>query len=173
MSTVVGPTLAELRRRDCAFQGLLYVGLAMTKAGPRVVEFNARFGDPETQVVLELLETPLAGLLSAAATGTLAEHPPLAWRDGAAVIVVLASAGYPGRSRSGDPVRGALAEGILHAGTAWREGEIVSTGGRVLGCVGTGPDVAGARQRAYELIGTVSLAGGHYRTDIAAQAART
>ena len=121
-------------------QGLLYVGLALTKAGPRVVEFNARFGDPETQVVLELLGTPLGGLLYAAATGTLADHAPLAWRDGSAVIVVLASAGYPTQARTGDVVRGALADGIVHAGTARRGDDVVSAGGRVLGCVGTGPD---------------------------------
>jgi phosphoribosylamine--glycine ligase len=173
MSTVVRPTLAELNQRDCAFRGLLYVGLALTKAGPRVVEFNARFGDPETQVVLELLETPLAGLLHAAATGTLAQHPPLVWRKGAAVIVVLASEGYPAKSRTGDAVRGAMADGVYHAGTARRDDEVVSAGGRVLGCVGTGPDLAAARDRAYELIGTVEMPGGHYRTDIAEQAARS
>jgi phosphoribosylamine--glycine ligase len=172
MSTVVHPTLAELARRDCRFQGLLYVGLALTKAGPRVVEFNARFGDPEAQVVLELLDTPLAGLLYAAATGTLAEHPPLAWRKGAAVIVVLASDGYPVKARTGDPVRGAMADGVYHAGTAGRGDEVVSAGGRVLGCVGTGPDLAAARERAYQLISTVSLRGGHYRSDIAEQAVR-
>ncbi len=83
MRDVVHPTLAEMRRRGTPFAGLLYVGLAITAAGPRVIEFNARFGDPETQVVLALLETPLGGLLHAAATGTLAEHPPLRWRDGA------------------------------------------------------------------------------------------
>ena len=170
MSTVVHPTLAELRQRDSLFQGVLYVGLALTKAGPRVVEFNARFGDPETQVVLALLETPLAGLLTAAATGTLATHEELRWRDGAAVLVVLASEGYPVTSRKGDPVGGALADGVLHAGTAWRDGEVVSTGGRVLGGLGTGADLAEARQHAYQLIGTITLPGGHYRNDIAEQA---
>jgi phosphoribosylamine--glycine ligase len=172
MSTVVHPTLSELRERDCPFQGLLYVGLALTKAGPRVVEFNARFGDPEAQVVLELLDTPLSGLLYAAATGTLASQKALAWREGAAVIVVLAAHGYPGRVRSGDPVLGALADGVFHAGTAWRGGEVVSAGGRVVGCLGTGPDVAAARDRAYELVRSVHLDGGHFRTDIAEQAAR-
>jgi phosphoribosylamine--glycine ligase len=152
---------------------VLYVGLALTKAGPRVVEFNARFGDPETQVVLELLDTPLGGLLYAAATGTLADHEPLAWRDEAAVIVVLACEGYPTRARTGDVVLGALGDGIVHAGTAWRGGDVVSAGGRVLGCVGRGPDLFAARARAYELIATVELNGGHYRTDIAEQAARS
>ncbi len=99
MSTVVFPTLAEMRRRGTPFAGLLYVGLALTRRGPMVVEFNARFGDPETQVVLPLLETPLAGLLYAAATGTLADQPPVRWRPGAAVCVVVAAPGYPARPR--------------------------------------------------------------------------
>ena len=106
MATVVHPTLREMRRRGTPFAGLLYVGLALTHDGPRVVEFNARFGDPETQVVLALLETPLAGLLHAAATGTLAAHPPLRWRDGAAVVVVVAAAGYPAAPRTGDVITG-------------------------------------------------------------------
>ena len=93
----------ELRRRGTPFAGLLYVGLAMTAAGPRVVEFNARFGDPETQVVLALLDSPLAGLLHAAATGTLADHPAPRWRPGAAVTVVVAAAGYPGTPAAGRP----------------------------------------------------------------------
>jgi phosphoribosylamine--glycine ligase len=172
MSTVVRPTLAELARRGCPFQGLLYVGLALTKAGPRVVEFNARFGDPETQVVLPLLATPLGGLLYAAATNSLAAHPPVAWREGASVIVVLACDGYPGQARTGEPVRGAMVDDVYHAGTARRGDDIVSAGGRVLGCVGTGPDLPTARGRAYELIATVEMAGGHYRSDIAEQAAR-
>ena len=105
--TVAAPTIAEMARRGTPFAGLLYVGLAMTARGPRVVEFNARFGDPETQVVLALLETPLTGLLHAAATGALAQHPPLRWRPGAAVTVVLAAAGYPGTPRAGDVITGA------------------------------------------------------------------
>src|SRR5262249_58403109 len=106
MAAVVHPTLAEMRRRGTPFAGLLYVGLALTAAGPRVVEFNCRFGDPETQVVLALLETPLARLLHAAATGTLADHPPLSWRDGDAVTVVLAPPGYPGHPRGGGVAAG-------------------------------------------------------------------
>ena len=132
-----GHRAAADRRRDGpprgAVRGLLYAGLALTSRGVRVVEFNARFGDPETQVVLPLLETPLAGLLHAAATGTLADHPPLRWRDGAAVTVVVASAGYPEAPRTGDPVTGADGEGVLHAGTALAaDGSVVSAGGRVL-----------------------------------------
>ncbi|HET8683164.1 MAG TPA: phosphoribosylamine--glycine ligase [Micromonosporaceae bacterium] len=168
MARVVGPALAELRRRGTPFAGLLYAGLALTVDGPKVIEFNARFGDPETQAVLALLDTPLAGLLLAAATGTLAGHPPLRWRDGAAVTVVVAAAGYPGAPRTGDPVRGADVGGVLHAGTARRaDGVLVSAGGRVLSCTGTGPDLAAARAAAYALVDRVRLAGARHRTDIA------
>jgi phosphoribosylamine---glycine ligase len=171
LARVVHPTLAELRSRGIPFSGLLYVGLALTAAGPRVVEFNARFGDPETQVVLALLETPLAGLLHAAATGGLASHPPLAWREGAAVTVVLAAAGYPGAPRTGDPLSGADLPGVLHAGTRRREdGAVVSAGGRVVSVVGIGATLAEARAAAYELAGRVHLDGGQFRADIAARA---
>src|ERR671920_1836062 len=121
LRTVLQPTVDEMGRRGEPFSGLLYAGLALTSRGVRVVEFNARFGDPETQVVLPLLETPLAGLLHAAATGRLAAHPPLRWRDGAAVTVVVAAPGYPEAPRTGDPVTGADGEGVLHAGTALTE----------------------------------------------------
>ncbi|MDG4836052.1 phosphoribosylamine--glycine ligase [Micromonospora sp. WMMD967] len=172
MRDVVHPTLAEMRRRGTPFAGLLYVGLAITAAGPRVIEFNARFGDPETQVVLALLETPLAGLLHAAATGTLAEHPPLRWRDGSAVTVVLASEGYPAAPRTGDVITGAAAPGIIHAGTARRadDGALVSAGGRVLCGTATGADLAAARDAAYALVDGVGLPGSQHRTDIAATA---
>ena len=173
MSTVVRPTLAELGHRGTPFQGLLFVGLAITADGPKVIEFNARFGDPETQSVLALLETPLAGLLYAAATGTLAEHPPLHWRSGAAVSVVVAAAGYPQAPRTGDVIKGADAPGIVQAGTAVRasDGALVSAGGRVLCCTATGPDLASARASAYALVSGVELAGSHHRTDIARKAA--
>jgi len=174
---VVHPTLAELRRRGTPFAGLLYVGLALTSRGPRVVEFNARFGDPETQAVLPLLETPLAGLLHAAATGTLAAHPPLRWRRGAAVTVVLAAEGYPEAPGTGDLVAGATdpdglpAPGVLHAGTRLRaDGALVTAGGRVLSVVGTGPDLAAARRQAYERVSAIVVPGGQFRTDIAAVA---
>ncbi len=172
MRDVVHPTLAEMRRRGTPFSGLLYVGLAITAAGPRVIEFNARFGDPETQVVLALLETPLAGLLHAAATGTLAAHPPLRWRDGAAVTVVVAADGYPASPRTGDVITGAERPGVIHAGTARRaaDGALLSAGGRVLCGTATGPDLAAARAAAYELVRGVDLPGSHHRTDIAAAA---
>ncbi|SFQ00172.1 phosphoribosylamine--glycine ligase [Geodermatophilus dictyosporus] len=168
LTTVLQPTVDEMRRRDEPFCGLLYAGLALTPRGVRVVEFNARFGDPETEVVLPLLETPLAGLLHAAATGTLAGHPPLQWRPGAAVTVVVAASGYPERPRTGDPVTGADGEGVLHAGTAVdAEGTVRSAGGRVLAVTATGADLAAARQAAYERVARVRLAGAHWRSDVA------
>jgi phosphoribosylamine--glycine ligase len=161
-----------MRRRGTPFAGMLYIGLALTAAGPRVVEFNARFGDPETQPVLALLETPLGGLLRAAATGKLAQHPPLVWRDGYAVTVVIAAEGYPGMPRSGDPVTGTEQPGIIHAGTRRRDdGVIVSSGGRVVAPTATGSTLAEARERAYALVAAVGLPGGQHRTDIALRAA--
>ena len=140
----------------------------LASRGVRVVEFNARFGDPETQVVLPLLETPLGALLHAAATGTLAEHPPLRWREGAAVTVVVAARGYPEAPRTGDPITGADGEGVLHAGTALAaDGTVVSAGGRVLAVTAVGPNLAAARQSAYERVAGVRLAGAHWRSDIA------
>jgi len=172
VADVVAPVAAELERRGTPFSGLLYAGLALTSSGPAVVEFNCRFGDPETQVVLALLRTPLAGLLHATATGALAAVPPLAWSDGAAVTVVVAAEGYPGPPRLGDVITGADREGVLHAGPRRRDdGAVVSAGGRVLSIVGTGPDLAVARAEAYRRVDGVHLAGSHHRTDIAARAA--
>jgi phosphoribosylamine---glycine ligase len=167
----VRPVVDELARRGTPFAGLLYAGLVLTAEGPAVVEFNCRFGDPETQAVLALLRTPLARLLYATATGSLDEQPPLDWTDGAAVTVVIAAEGYPGRPRLGDVVSGADAPGVLHAGTRRRaDGAVVSSGGRVLSIVGTGSDLAAAREDAYAKVGRVHLTGSHHRTDIAARA---
>jgi len=131
------------------------------------VEFNCRFGDPETQAVLALLESPLGQTLHAVATGTLAEQPPLVWRDGAAVTVVLAAENYPGTPRRGDEITGAEQPGVLHAGTARDdEGTLVSAGGRVLSVVGTGADLATARAEAYRILDGIELVGGHFRRDI-------
>ncbi len=172
VDSIVKPVAAELVRRGCPFSGLLYAGLAITAKGPAVVEFNCRFGDPETQAVLALLDSPLGQLLYAAATGTLADFGELSWRDGAAVTVVLAAENYPGRPRVGDVIAGAEAEGVLHAGTARRaDGEIVSSGGRVLSVVGTGPDLTAARAAAYGVLRSIRLPGSHFRTDIALAAA--
>ncbi len=172
VSTIVEPVAAELVRRGSGFSGLLYAGLAITSKGPAVIEFNCRFGDPETQSVLALLESPLGQLLNAAATGTLASFGELRWRDGAAVTVVLAAENYPGQPRVGDAIAGSETKGVLHAGTARREdGAIVSSGGRVLSVVGTGPDLAAARSAAYDIIGSIRLPGSHFRTDIGLAAA--
>jgi phosphoribosylamine--glycine ligase len=168
---VARPTVDEMTRRGTPFAGLLYIGLALTRSGPRVVEFNARFGDPETQVVLALLETPLCGVLHAAATGALGEQPPLRWRDGAAVTVVLAAAGYPDAPRTGDVLIGAEQPGVIHAGTRRRDdGAVVSSGGRVLSATAAGDSLNEARERAYRLLAGIELAGSRYRTDIALRA---
>ncbi|MDN3296418.1 phosphoribosylamine--glycine ligase [Streptomyces ficellus] len=179
MATVLQPTVDELRRRGTPFSGLLYAGLAITSRGVRVIEFNARFGDPETQVVLARLKTPLARVLLHAANGTLDSEPPLNWRDDAAVTVVVAAHNYPGAPRTGDPIEGldeVAAEDaphayVLHAGTR-RDGDaIVSAGGRVLSVTATGKDLAEARERAYAAVARIRLDGSQHRTDIALKAA--
>ncbi|NCT90329.1 phosphoribosylamine--glycine ligase [Cellulomonas sp. APG4] len=177
LGRVARPTIAEMQRRGTPFAGVLYCGLALTSRGLRVVEFNARFGDPETQVVLARLATPLAELLHAAATGHLADAADLHWRDEAAVTVVVAAHGYPGSVRAGDPVDG-LAEAaevpgvhVLHAGTAASDGGVVSAGGRVLSVVGVGANLAAARATAYEGVERIDLRGSHHRGDIALAAA--
>lgn len=172
VSRIVEPVAAELVRRGSPFNGLLYAGLAITSNGPAVVEFNCRFGDPETQAVLALLDSPLGQLLHAAGSGQLSDFEQLRWRDGSAVTVVLAAENYPGRPRVGDVIVGSEAEGVLHAGTSRRDdGAIVSSGGRVLSVVGTGADLSQARARAYEILGSIRLPGGHFRTDIGQRAA--
>ncbi len=170
MREVVQPTIAELARRGCPFQGVLYVGLALTAKGPKVIEFNARFGDPETQVVLDRLETPLAGLLAACAAGRLSEHPAPVFREGSAVAVVVAAENYPDTPVKGDVIEGLEPTAdayVLHAGTRLADGKVLSDGGRVLNVVGTGPDQETARRNAYELVSRVRLRGSHHRTDIA------
>ena len=168
---VIQPTVDELRRRGTPFVGLVYAGLALTSRGLRVVEFNARFGDPETQPLLTRLKTPLSEVLLAAATGKLAGHPPLEWGSGAAVGVVVAAHGYPESPRKGDPITGADIEGVFHAGTALNtDGRLVSAGGRVLTVVGTGDTLAEARDAAYAKVALIDLPGGFHRTDIALNA---
>jgi phosphoribosylamine--glycine ligase len=175
MEHVLQPTIDEMRHRGTPFAGLLYAGLALTSHGTRVVEFNARFGDPETQVVLARLQSPLAALLMGAATGALDQLPPLRWSEDAAVTVVVASPGYPSA-----PVPGGVIEGIdvaddavLHAGTAYdADGHLVSAGGRVLSIVGTGATLEDARAAAYHRLAGIHVEGGQYRTDIAELAAR-
>lgn len=172
VATVIQPTIDELRRRGTPFVGLLYAGLALTSRGVRVVEFNARFGDPETQPLLTRLRTPLGRVLLAAATGGLADEPPLEWGSGAAVAVVLAAAGYPDTPRKGDAITGASAGTVFHAGTALdSEGRLVTAGGRVLAAVGTGDSLAEAREAAYAAAAGIHFDGGFHRTDIAKKAA--
>ncbi|MEH0404269.1 phosphoribosylamine--glycine ligase [[Kitasatospora] papulosa] len=179
MQTVLQPTVDELRRRGTPFSGLLYAGLAITARGVRVIEFNARFGDPETQVVLARLKTPLAGVLLGSANGTLDLVPALNWRDDAAVTVVIASHNYPGTPRTGDPIEG-LADVVekdapdafvLHAGTRQDGDAVLSAGGRVLSVTATGKDLTQARERAYTAVGRIRLDGSQHRTDIARKAA--
>ncbi len=172
VATVIQPTIDEMRRRGTPFVGLLYAGLALTSRGVRVVEFNARFGDPETQPLLTRLKTPLGRVLYAAATGALADQPPLEWGSGAAVGVVVAAQGYPESPRKGDPISGADQEGVFHAGTTLdADGRLVSAGGRVLTVVGTGDTLAEARAAAYAKVAQIELPGGFHRSDIAAAAA--
>ena len=188
--TVAQPTVDEMAARGTPFVGLLYCGLAMTSKGVRVVEFNVRFGDPETQVVLERLDSPLAELLFGAATGALERTPAPRWSSEAAVTVVMASGGYPGPSDTGHEITGIdeaeALEGVhvIHAGTGTRIVDdpadvaagccgfeptevLVNTGGRVLDVVGRGPDLASARAAAYEGVARISFEGEHHRSDIA------
>ncbi|MCO7239111.1 MULTISPECIES: phosphoribosylamine--glycine ligase [unclassified Aeromicrobium] len=180
---VLVPTVQEMARRGTPFQGLLYAGLALTSRGVRVVEFNARFGDPETQAILALLRTPLASLLHGAATGTLDAVGLPAWHDGTAVTVVMSSAGYPASSRSGDVILGVGAanaiEGVdvIHSGTAVDDGvegggRLVTNGGRVLAVTAVGEDLEHARDRAYAGVDAISFDGAQFRGDIALAAQR-
>jgi phosphoribosylamine---glycine ligase len=176
IDTVVQPTLDEMRRRGAPFVGCLYVGLALTETGPRVIEFNCRFGDPDIQPVLAVLASPLGQLLDAAARGRLSDVPPPTFRNAAAVSVVLASAGYPESSSKGDVIAGAVAAeavddvDIVHAGTAVTDdGGLVTAGGRVLAVRAIGADVADARTRAYAAADLISFDGMQRRSDIAAE----
>jgi len=175
IETIAIPTVRQLASEHTPFIGLLYCGLIVTDKGIRVIEFNARFGDPETQVVLPRLVTPLSGLLVAAATGELGSHPRPEFSDKVAVTVVLASEGYPDEPITGRPITG-LADvvdvTIAHAATALVGGEFIATGGRVLSVVALGSDFADARARVYAALDTIQLEGGHYRTDIALRVAQ-
>ncbi len=171
---VLQPTVDEMARRGTPFVGLLYAGLALTKRGVRVVEFNARFGDPETQPLMALLASPLGSLLGAAAEGRLHELGPLSWFDGAAVAVVVAAESYPETPRTGDPIEG-LADAdaldgvsVVQAGTRSEDGLVLTAGGRVLAVTAVGVDVADARAKAYAGVDAIRIPGSHHRTDIAA-----
>ncbi|WP_136707502.1 phosphoribosylamine--glycine ligase [Agromyces sp. H66] len=184
IETIAKPTVKQLAEEQTPFIGLLYAGLILTPRGIRVIEFNARFGDPETQVVLPRLETPLSGLLFAAATGGLGQAPRPVFRPDAAVTVVLASEGYPEAPETGRVIEGVEAAAsvpgvhLAHAATAIGAPatpdaipRLMATGGRVLNVVAVGADFAEARRRAYEALGHLRLEGGQYRTDIAARVA--
>ncbi len=175
---VLQPTVDELARRGTPFRGLLYAGLALTSKGIRVIEFNARFGDPETQALMALLDSPLSPLLMGAADGSLADVPPPRWQPGAAVAVVMASRGYPESSSSGDVIVGTETLGpepdvhVIHAGTALLDGALVTAGGRVLAVTAVGADLADARAKAYEGVASISFPGAQHRTDIALKASK-
>lgn len=175
---VLQPTIDEMAKRGTPFSGLLYAGLALTAKGIKVIEFNARFGDPETQVVLSRLKSPLSELLFAAATGVLSDLPELQWSEDSAITVVLAAEGYPQDPISGAQISGleqASEDGVFvyHAGTKTTDSDdIVVSGGRVLCVTGTGENLEDARARVYAAVNQIKFSGSHHRTDIALRAAR-
>ena len=173
LKQVLNPTIQEMAARGTPFIGLLYAGLSLTTHGIKVIEFNARFGDPETQVILPRLKTPLAQLLFAAATGALDNFGALEWRDESAVSVVLASKGYPEAPIIGDEITGIEERSeteVFHAGTKIFDGKLRASGGRVLSVTGLGSDLTEARNRAYQSISQITLSGSFYRSDIALNA---
>ena len=166
---VLAPVVAEMAARGTPFIGLLYAGLALTKNGIKVIEFNARFGDPETQVLIPRLLTPLADLLYKAATNSL-DDTVLHWSDTSAVTVVLAAQGYPQSPQLGEKITAPAPQEntvIFQAGTQEKDGSLVSSGGRVMTVTGIGSDLESARHRAYQQISTIGLEGSFYRSDIA------
>lgn len=171
---ILKPVIAALKAEGIVYRGCLYAGLMIVAGEPKVVEFNARFGDPETQVVLPLLESDLVELMDACATGTLAGKE-ISWRDGAAVCVVLASGGYPKAYKKNLPISG-LAEAkklgalIFHAGTAEAGGQIVTSGGRVLGVTALDKNIRAAVDKVYRCVDAINFENVHYRRDIAARA---
>ncbi len=176
--TVLQPTVDEMARRGTPFSGLLYAGLALTSNGVRVVEFNARFGDPETQPLLALLDSSLYELLQAAASGTLSDIEPPRWRDAAAVAVVVAAENYPDKPAAGDVIEGIEAaeaiDGVevIHAGTTRDDaGALVTSGGRILAVTATAPSLSDARLAAYRGVEQIKIRGAHHRSDIALLAA--
>ena len=171
---ILKPTIAAMAKEGRVYRGCLYLGLMVTADGPKVVEFNARFGDPETQVVLPLLDSDLVAIMCACADGTLADVP-IHWKDGAAVCVVLASGGYPGHYDKGQEIHGladaeAMGALVFHAGTAMKDGKLVTNGGRVLGVVGRGADISSAVDAAYAAATKISFKDAYYRKDIAHRA---
>ena len=171
---ILKPTIAAMAKEGRVYRGCLYLGLMVTADGPKVVEFNARFGDPETQVVLPLLDSDLVAIMCACADGTLADVP-IRWKGGAAVCVVLVSGGYPGHYDKGQDIHGladaeAMGALVFHAGTAMKDGKLVTNGGRVLGVVGRGADISSAVDAAYAAAAKISFKDAYYRKDIAHRA---
>ncbi|WNC15560.1 phosphoribosylamine--glycine ligase [Brevibacillus brevis] len=175
VETIVKPMAEGMAKDGIPFKGILYTGLMITEQGPKVVEFNARFGDPETQVILPLLETDLLDIVVATVKGEL-DAVDVKWKDGSAVCVIMAAPGYPGDYPKGELISGLESAGenvtVFHAGTKSTEDGIVTSGGRVLGVTATGENLAKAREAAYETVQKISFEGAQYRTDIAAKAMR-
>ncbi|ULL13689.1 phosphoribosylamine--glycine ligase [Paenibacillus sp. H1-7] len=172
IETIIKPTAAAMVSEGRPFRGVLFAGLMITPQGPKTIEFNARFGDPETQVVLPRLKTDLLDIFLAAVNGHL-EQMDIQWSDEAAVCVILASEGYPGSYPKGLPIEGlneVQGSVVFHAGTALKDGQIVTNGGRVLGVTALGKDIADARAKAYADADRIRFQGKHYRTDIAKKA---
>lgn len=174
IANIIIPTAKAMVSEGRPFRGVLFAGLMITKDGPKTIEFNARMGDPETQVVLPRLETDLVDIVLASLNGRL-EQLDITWSDEAAVCVIMASEGYPASYPKGRVIKGlakAEAQGALvfHAGTAEKDGQFVTSGGRVLGVVGRGRDIAEARARAYDAVGVIHFDGMQSRSDIAAKA---
>ena len=173
---ILKPTIAAMAKEGRVYRGCLYLGLMITKDGPKVVEFNARFGDPETQVVLPLLDGDLVRIMCACSDGTLADVP-IHWKNGAAVCVVLAAGGYPASYEKGHEICGIRAAEdtgalVFHAGTAEQNGKILTNGGRVLGVVGMGEDITSAVKKSYAAVEKISFKDAYYRKDIAHRALR-
>ena len=171
---ILEPTVAAMKAEGIPYTGCLYAGLMITENGPKVIEFNARFGDPETQVVLPLLDSDMAEIMMACVNGTLADLD-IKWKDEAAVCVVMAAGGYPQGYRKGDVISGldeAAQQGaiVFHAGTASKDGSIVTNGGRVLGVTAVGSDIQKAVDNAYQVVKTIHFDDVHYRNDIAYRA---
>jgi phosphoribosylamine---glycine ligase len=174
IETIVRPTAEAMVKEGRPFKGVLYAGLILTPQGTKTIEFNARFGDPETQVILPRLKTDLLDIFLAVVNGTLAEQP-IEWSDEAAVCVIVASGGYPGSYAKGLPITGldqVKDSLVFHAGTALKDGRIVTNGGRVLGITGLGKDIVEARKKAYADADRINFEGKHYRADIAMKALR-
>jgi phosphoribosylamine--glycine ligase len=171
MNRIIAPSIDQMRAEGCPFTGFLYAGLMVTEAGPKVLEFNVRLGDPETQALLHRLDCDFAEALLAAARGELG-GARFAWRSDPSVCVVVASAGYPGKPRTGDRIEGieqaeATGAAVFHAGTRAGQNGVETAGGRVLGVTASGPDLASAIERTYQAVSRVHFEGMHYRTDIA------